>query len=77
MQKHQCLPLGTSPTLPFPWVVTVSLPRNITPCPTLLSPFPTPQMILLMSRSATPLQAPLVAIGLDPQSPRKELKTTA
>ena len=42
MQKHQGLPLGTSPILPFPWAATVSLLENIALSLGLLSPFLTP-----------------------------------
>ena len=44
----------------------MSLLGNTTLGLALSSPFPTPQMILSMSQSAAPLQAPLVAMGLDP-----------
>ena len=66
MQKYQYLSLGTSPSLSFSWAATVSLLGNTTLGLALSSPFPTPQMILSMSQSAAPLQAPLVAMGLDP-----------
>ena len=55
MQKHKYLSLGTSPSLSFPWAVTVSLLGNIALGPVLSSPFPTPKMILVMSQSAAPL----------------------
>ena len=74
MQKHQCLPLGTSPILPFLRVAAESPLGNIAPDPALISPFLAPPIILLMSRSAAPLQAPLVAMKLDLQSLRQDLK---
>ena len=69
MQKHQCLPLGTSPILPFLRVAVESTLGNIALDLALISPFLALPIILLMSWSAAPLQAPLVAMRLDLQSP--------
>ena len=77
MKKHQCLPLGTSLTLPFLWVVTKSPLGNAALDPALLPPFLAPQIILLMSQSTAPLQAPLVVMGLDVQSLRQNMGTAA
>ena len=77
MQKHQCLPLGTPSTLPFLRVATKRPLGNTAPNPTLLSPFLAPLIILLKYQSATPLQAPLISMRLDIQSPRQDLKAAA
>jgi len=55
----------------------VSLFENTTPIPALSLPFPTPQMVLPISQSATHLQPPLIAIGLHLYSPRQDLMTAA